>query len=185
MPRAGENFARGSRLHNAPCVCDRDAIRHLRDNTEVVRDKQQRETQIVPEAGKQLEYLFLHRYVERCGGLVGDEQTRSRTTTFFWQAPSRARTFFTRAPSRARTRSKRHGDHGSLAHAAGKLMRILASAKFGTLHGGAFKCCEHSLIDLLTRKARLVGADRLGDLRADSHHWIECGHRLLKNHGDV
>ena len=31
----------------------------------------------------------------------------------------------------------------------------------------------------------MVSEDGLGNLIADAHDWIECGHRLLKDHGDA
>ena len=40
-------------------------------------------------------------------------------------------------------------------------------------------------VDFLARDARLVRANRFGDLRAHAHHGIQRRHRLLKNHGDV
>ena len=39
MARAFEDFAHGAFLHDPPCVGDRDAIRDLRHNAEVMRDE--------------------------------------------------------------------------------------------------------------------------------------------------
>ena len=60
-----------------PAVHDGDAVRHLGDDAEVVRDEQQRQVELAPQVAKQIENLRLHRDVERRGRLVGNHSAGS------------------------------------------------------------------------------------------------------------
>ena len=77
----------------------------------------------------------------------------------------------------------RHGDHHALAHAAGKLVRIIARAAFRvgncTVVHGLDSACQASFFELLSAMMR---QHRFGNLVAHAHHRIQRGHRLLENH---
>jgi hypothetical protein len=87
-------------------VHDGDAIGHLGDDAEVVRDEQQREPEAVAQLAQQVEDLRLDRHVERGRRLVGDDE---------------------RGPA-----GERDGDQRALPHAAGELVRVLARARSGS-----------------------------------------------------
>ena len=153
-----QNFRRGAFFNDAACVHHGNAIRNLRDDSEVVRDEEKRETQFTAQFRKQLEDLRLHGDVERGGGLVCDKD--------------------------AGIRGERHRDHHALAKAAGKLVRILARAHGRLRDGGAIERCQGSGADFICSRRWLVDPDGFLDLRADAHHGIQGRHRLLENHGD-
>jgi hypothetical protein len=98
MPGAVQQVACPPFLHFASRVHDRDAIRRLRDHTEVVRDKKDRDTDVIAESPEEIEYLCLNRYVEGGRGLVGYKQLRLA--------------------------GDRHCDNNSLTHSSGELVRI-------------------------------------------------------------
>src|ERR1700722_4829815 len=54
MPRVFEHFSRRAFFHAASRICDGDAIGHLRDDAEVMRDKEKRESEIAPAPREQL-----------------------------------------------------------------------------------------------------------------------------------
>ena len=175
MPRTLEHFARGAFLDNAPGVRDRDAVSHLRDHAQIVRDKKQRQAEIVPQARQQFENLFLHGDIERRRGLVGDEQARRGTASLVEDPPP-----WRHAPPAsaiaiiARCRKPPESWCGYCrARNAGSGTAARSSA------------ASTRRLNVFAREARVVRANRFGDLRAHAHHGIERGHRLLKNHGDV
>ena len=108
---------------------------------------------------EQLQYLGLHRYVQRCGGLVGNQKLR---------------------PVR-----ERHGDEDALSLAAGELMRIVRIPFFRLRQGHGFQIRDHCVAHLAPRQRRLVGFNRFCNLPPDGHHRVQRGHRLLKDHRDA
>ena len=130
----------------------------LRHDSEIVGDENHGEAEIALQLREKFEDLFLHGDVERGGRFIGDENAR---------------------PGR-----EGHGDHGALAQAAGKLMRILARAQFGLGHRGAFERGNGATTRSAAPSFGSCDANGFFDLRADAQHGIERGHRLLKNHGD-
>ena len=100
--------------------------------------------------------LGLRRHVEGGGGLVGDEDF-------------------------GRTR-KRHGDHDTLAHPAGELVRVRPGPVFRPGYAdpvqevdGPVHCRSSALV--------LVRPYLLDDLVADPLHRVERRHRVLEDHG--
>ena len=85
-------------LDDPPGVHDDDAVGHLGDDAEVVGDEQDRRPGALLQPAQQVEDLRLHRDVEGGGRLVGDEQLR--------------------------VHRQRHGDHHTLALAAGELVLV-------------------------------------------------------------
>jgi len=158
MARAQENFARRALLDKTAGVEHGDAFSDLGDDAEVVRDEEKAKAKLAAKFVEQLEDLLLHGDVERRGGLVGDEQPGAR--------------------------GQGHGDHGALAEAPRKLMRELSGAESGLRDRRSFKGSDGASAYGFRADVRLVGADGFFDLRADAHHGIKGGHRLLENHGD-
>ena len=122
-------------------------------------DQDQPDAEFLLQLDDQRQDLRLDRDIERGGRLVRDQQRR---------------------PAR-----QRHRDHGALAHAAGKLMRIFLRPP---LRFGNPDQAQH-LDGLASRPPCAVivamQANRFGDLVADPHHRVERGHRLLENHRDA
>ena len=145
-------------LDHASGIHHGHAAGNLGNHGKIVRDEEHGQAELGAQFGEQVKDLGLDGDVERGGGLVGDEQLRAVDDG--------------------------HGDHHALAHAAGKLVRIVAGAAVGfgdgdIRHGLNGKLCG---LALGTRAVREHG---LGDLVADPHHGIERGHRFLEDHGDA
>src|SRR5207245_11507690 len=99
MLRVVEEVALGTELDDAPGVHDRDPVGDVGDDTEVVRDQDNRRPEVVLELVEQLDDLRLDRHVERGGRLVGDQDVR--------------------------VVRERHRDHRRLAHYAGDVGRVV------------------------------------------------------------
>ena len=98
-PRLVENGVRGRGLDRLARVHHHDPVRHAGDDAEVVGDQDQRGLRLLPGGAERLEHLCLDGHVERGRGLIGDHHVGI----------------------------VRHGDgdHDSLPHAAGELMRVV------------------------------------------------------------
>ena len=123
-----------------------------------MRDEEHRQSIFAAQLVEQVENLLLDGDIERGGGLVGDEQLR--------------------------TVHDGHGDHHALPHASRKLVRITAGALVRFVDGEVAHAFDSSMPCFGFRDA-VMGQHGFGDLLAHAHHWIERGHRLLKNHGDA
>ncbi len=106
----------------------------------------------------QLDDLRLHGDVERGGRLVGDQKIRPA--------------------------GERDGDHHALAHAAGKLVRVILHPPLGRGDADARQRLDRQPVGLPPVLA-LVQHEHLGDLPADRRDRIERRHRLLEDHGDA
>ena len=102
MARPVEHRVGFALFDHAAGIHHHDAMRVARDDSEIVRDDDQRDAEVARQRLHQFEDLRLDGDVERGGRLVGDDQLR-----------------IAGQPDR---------DHHALAHAAGKLMRILLAA---------------------------------------------------------
>src|SRR5208282_2805871 len=97
-----ENVDLGTEFDQVAGVHDGDAIGDVRNDGEIVRDEEHRQSEFVAKVVEQVEDLLLDGDIESGGGLVGDEQLRAVDDG--------------------------HGDHDALAHASGELVRIAAGA---------------------------------------------------------
>src|SRR5262245_45404485 len=102
MFRRAEKIAYGAHLHDASGVHHRHLIAHLRDNPEVVGDKDQCNTGLLLNIHEQVQILRLNGDIEIGGGLVGDYEL---------------------GPA-----GKRDGANDALAHAPAHLVGIAAHA---------------------------------------------------------
>ena len=89
-----------------------------------------------------VEDLRLDRHVERRGGLVGDQQRRAA--------------------------DQRQRDHHALAHAAGKLVRVLVEALRGGRDSDCSSMSQRARRAAAARSSRSCWRERLGDLLADA-----------------
>ena len=138
-------------------IHDDDLVAQLGDQAQVVRHKEDRAIETVLQLAQQMDDLRLERHVERRRRFVGDQQRR--------------------------VHHQRHGDAYSLAHATGKLVRVLVEPRDRvrdadeTEHvGGA------ALLFGVRRVEPVEDVDHLG---ADGDDRIEGGHRVLENHRDL
>ena len=140
-----------------PGIHDDDPFGHLGDHAEIVGDQHDGGVDLLLQFAHQVEDLRLDRHIERGRRLVGDQQLR--------------------------VAGERHRDHDALAHAAGKLVRVLLDAAFG-LGNVDEPQHRHRLLQRLGAAEALVQAQYLADLAPDRHHRVERGHRLLEDHRD-
>ena len=114
-------------------------------------------TQFLLELVEQLHDLILDGYVQRGGGLVGQQQL---------------------GPG-----AQGDGNHGALAHAAGELVGILIQTGLGG--GDAHQLEQFNGPPALLLLGQLLPLKGLVHLAADAQHRIEGGHGLLEDHGDL
>ena len=148
-----------AQLDHAPCVHDDHAVGELGDQAEVVRDEDDRGVCLPLGRLDHLHDLSLDRHVERRRRLVGDEHRRRV--------------------------GNRHGDHPALPHASRELVRVLAVALLGIGDADEREQADDPPLGFVLVHARVVGADRLRDLRADGQHRVERRHQVLEDHRHV
>ena len=153
-----EDSLSGSKFYHAAGIHYGDAVRDLRDHGKIVRDEEHGQAELGAELGEEIEDLGLDGDIERGGGLVGDEQLRAIHDC--------------------------HGDHHTLAHAAGELVRIVAGAANGLGDGDVGHGLDGEASGFVFR-ASAVSQNGFGDLVADAHHGIQSGHWFLEDHGDA
>ena len=78
---------------------------------------------------------------------------------------------------------QRHGDHGALFHAAGKLVRVFAESAFRIGDADGVEQFDQPAPSCGRRQAPVLFGQRLTQLVTDGHHRVERTLRLLKNHG--
>ena len=106
-------------------------------------------------SSEQFDDLRLDRHVERGGRFVGDEQLGLRR--------------------------QRHRDHHALLHAAGKLVRIIADARFRRRNADELQQANHFVVGGLLRPMQF---ERFLDLIADAKDRIQRRAGFLKNIAD-
>ena len=153
-----ENVGLGAEFYQTAGVHDGDAIGYMRNDGEIVRDEEHRQSEFVAEVVEQVEDLLLDGDIESGGGLVGDEQLR--------------------------TVDDGHGYHDALAHASGELVRIAAGALAGIGDSNVAHAFDRSMPGFGFRDA-MMSEDGFGDLVADAHDGVEGGHGLLEDHGNA
>jgi len=158
MRRGIKDFMLGPEFDHASGIHHGNAVSHLRDDGEIVRDEEHGQSEPGAQVGEQIKNLRLDGDVEGSSGFIGDQQLR--------------------------TVHDGHGDHDALAHSAGELMRIVACAAFGLGDGYVIHGLDGEFVRFAFC-AIAMGQHGLGDLIADSHDGVESGHGFLKNHGDA
>ena len=146
----------GRPLDDLAGVHDGDLVGAAGDDAEVVGDEDHRHVALALLGGEQVEDLGLHGDVEGGGGLVGEEQLRAA--------------------------GQGDGDRDPLAHAAGELVGVLVEPALGL--GDADRLQQGQRRSL---RASSFGMSRWwrsdsAIWRADLHHRVERGHRVLEDH---
>ena len=145
-------------LHDLAAAQNCDAVGHLGDHREIVRDEQQAHAVLVDEIAQEFEDLGLQHDVERCRRLVGDEQLGFERTG--------------------------DGDDDALPLAARQLVRIAGEGKLFRRQPDPVEHLSRLRLGVGTVRAG-VPAYALGDLLADRLQRVERRHRLLEDHADV
>jgi hypothetical protein len=157
MRTCGEELARRRLLDRAPGVHDDDLVGEAGGQPEVVADHHERHPELALQVAQQLHDLRLRGDVERGRRLVGDQQPRLG--------------------------GQGDRDDHALAHAARELVRVLVQALLG--EGRRTSLSSSSARSRAApRSTRCVGADRLGDLRADAHRRVQRPRGVLEDHRD-
>ena len=128
------------------------------DDTHVVGDEQDRHVEALAERVDQVEDLRLDGDVERRRRLVRYQQLRLAR--------------------------QGHGDHHTLAHAAGKLVRVLGQPFLGPGHADKVEYLDSTFEGFLLRRPPM-DPDRFGYLATDGPCRVERGHRVLEDHRDL
>ena len=156
MQRAlGESRRRG-RLDDLARVHDRDAVRELEQQRQVVRDEEHREAEVALERLDLLQDLPLHDDVERGRRLVEDDELRIER--------------------------ERHCDDHALAHSARQLVRVCAHETL--VHADEVEQLAGAHDRAVLRDV-LVRLHHVDELVADPHDGIERVHRALEHHRHV
>ena len=136
-------------------VHDQDVVGELGHHAEVVGDDDDRGAELLLQVGHQVEDLRLHGDIQGGGRLIGDQQLG--------------------------VAAQRHGDHGTLAHAAGELMRVVVDA--GLRVGDADPVQQLDRVFFGRLLAHLVvNQVSLGDLIAHGVVRVQGGQRILEDH---
>ena len=157
MLRPIEEF-RSTGFNQYPGTHDGNPIRHFRDRAEIVRDQPQGHAGLLPQATQQLQNLRLQGHIQRGCGFVGDQELR-----------------FTGQGQR---------NHGSLAHSAGKLVRVLVQMA-GRIRQTDLIEQLHCLSPQRRSLEPAMQHQGLADLPAYGQYRIERGHRILENNADL
>ena len=145
-------------LHDASSVHHRHPVGDFGDHAQVVGDPDDRHAALVLESLHELDDLVLHGDVERRCGLVCDQQLR--------------------------VACERHGDHGSLPHAAGELVRIVLHSPAGVGNADLVEQYCGSFERLLASDVEMK-PEALSDLLPDRVHGVQRRHRILEDHPDL
>ena len=145
-------------LDHLTAVHNGHIVGHLVDDAEIVRDKQDACAVLVLEVVHQPQDLRLNGDIERRCRLVGDQQL---------------------GPA-----GQRHGDHDTLPHTAGKLMRILLGHD---LRVGDLDLAQQvdGFDGGLLLGDPLMDHEGLRELPLDGENGVETGHGLLENDRDL
>lgn len=146
MLRRADNVGGVAVLLNLAVAKHQQPVRALGSQRQIVSDKQNRSTRCPAQDIQQIENAFLHRHVQRAGGLIGDDHIRAQ--------------------------GNGDGNQHALFHPAGELMRILLHALFGMAQADLCQQGEHLLVALGVGHF-LVELNNFPDLRTDGFHRVE------------
>ena len=76
MARVVENVRQVTLLDDLPCVHDHDAVGHVRNNAEVVRNEEDTDAHFLSQYFDLGQDLSLGRHVQGCGRFVGNQYFR-------------------------------------------------------------------------------------------------------------
>ncbi len=156
--RMQKNLLCQAAFDNLPVIHDNHALTDFPDDSQVMGNKQNRAACHLVDLLQKAQDLCLYRHIE-CGcRLIADDQIRGIDDG--------------------------HRDHDTLAHAAGKLMRIFLHQLTDVVETDLCQNIGDAPVDLLIVQVR-VQAEHLADLPADLHNRVQGCHRFLENHGNL
>ena len=155
--RAGD-LARRSLLNESAAAQNGNMRRPVADDAEIVRHQKHGQVILPAHLVDEVEHFGLHRHVERCGRLVGDQE--------------------------GRIAEQRQRDHDALIEPAGKLMRVNAETPSRLWNVDAPQGIDGTIAQLVDMRFRIIEAQRLKKLRADGAHRVQRGKRILEDHAD-
>lgn len=155
VARCGQDELARRMLDDPPGVEDGNPLGQRRHHGEVVRDQDDRQPCLAQKPVEQPQDPGLHRDVEGCGRLIGNENLGASR--------------------------QRGGDRDALAHSSGELVRIGAQRPLGVRNAHVVEQLDGAPAGSGTRQP-LVVTDVLGDLTADRQHRMQRGHRALEDH---
>ena len=158
MELLGERTRGFAFLHHRAAAHDGDAVGHVGDNGEVVRNQEQAHAVLVDQVAQQLQNLLLQHHVERGRRLVGDQELGLERAG--------------------------DGNDDALPLAAGKLMRIARQRELGFRQPDPVEHLSRTVFRIPPARAG-VPADALRNLLADRLHRVQRRHWLLEHHADV
>ena len=126
------------------------------DHAHIMGDQHQSHALFTLQPGEQFQNLRLNSHIERCCGLVGDQQLRAAGNS--------------------------HGDHDPLTHTAGQLMRKSPQATGRIGYADLIQQFQGTSTAITPTAAQMY-FDGLGKLKTYCKTRIQAAHRLLKNHG--
>lgn len=157
MPRVAEHLVGSAALDDLAVGHHEDAVGAVGGDAQIVGDEHEARARLALQGVEMIEDLPLHGHVEGAGGLVGEDERRSR--------------------------DDRERDEHALAESAGELVRVLGGAQLGVRDAGAAER-DDRLATGLVAVGQPVDAQHLGDLRADAHDRVEADHRVLRHEAD-
>src|SRR6266700_468372 len=153
--RGAQDLLGGAVLDGPAAVHDQYVVGDLGDHAEVVRDQDDRGVELLLQVLQEVEDLRLDSDVERGGRLVGDQQVRIV--------------------------DQGHGDHGTLPHTAGELVRVLVEPLLRLRDAHPVEHLDGPHPSLVLRHV-VVDPVRLDDLPADRVVRVQGGQRILEDH---
>ena len=133
-------------------------IAQLAHHTQIMGDEKHGSVHLPVQVPDQIQNLRLNRHIQCRRGFIGDQDLRLT--------------------------GQRHGNHHTLTHTSGHLMRILMSSHFRI---GDSHCPHHihSFLHGLFFVHTPMKSQRLRDLLSALDNRIQRSHRFLKNHGHL
>ena len=145
-------------FNDLAAVHNRDPVRNIGHHTQVMGDVNDGHVLLFLQAADQVQNLGLDGNVQGGGGFIADEDLG--------------------------TAGYGDGDDHALAHAAGKLMRILTVAALRVRNADSFQ----NPVDFFTGRFALQALMQLHaflNLVADGFQGVQTGHRILGDHGNL
>ena len=153
--RRAKNIARRAAFDDLRGIHHVDPVGKGGDDAEIMGNQDDGDTETLGNVLQQFEYLRLNGDVERRCWFVGDDQLRLARQT--------------------------NGDHRALAHAAGKLMRVLGQTLLRFGYADQTEQLDRARIRLFPVHLKMRD-HRFGQLIADRQNRVQASHRFLENH---
>ncbi len=158
MVGVAQDLCRGALLDQLAVIQHGHAVGHVGDHAHVVRDDDHADLLFAAQLSEQVQDLRLDGYVQRGGGLVGNDD--------FGFAAQRQR------------------NHHALSHAARELMGILLHAQLGLVDADLRQKLHGALFCRVVRQIQMH-QHGFHQLAFDGLQRVERGQRILEDHADA